>query len=221
MKDLTKVLMILFVALIYNQTNAQTFVIKGGCNLTSILREDNNAKYINNYKINTGFNFGLTASIPFNEFFSFESGLLLTTKGSNDELEKTNGFKFNKKLDTYYLDIPLLLKVYPNLGDKLKLYGTVGPYIGVGLFGKTNTTVVFLGNMETEVIEKVIEWGNDQIQHDLKRLDIGLTFGTGIDIDPFLVEISYDMGLSNISAYQDDGRTLKNRVFKISIGYKL
>ena len=71
-------------------------------------------------------------------------------------------------------------------------------------------------------------WGDDIIyldssdedNDDLKRLDMGLTFGGGVEINAIMLGISYDLGLANISSYQQDGATSKNKVLKFSVGYR-
>ena len=217
MKNLTKVLMILFLALFCYQTNAQTFGIKGGLNLANMLEKDDDDTYSNDYSMNPGFHLGLTVDVPLNDFLSFEPGLLLTTKGMKYE-DDIMGFDVKAKANLYYLDVPLTLKASHDLGGGLKMFGAVGPYVGLGLSGKVKVTAEYQGEKETE--EEDVEWGNDEDEDDFKRLDMGLTFGAGVEINSILVGISYDLGLSNISAYQDDGTTSKNRVLKFSVGYR-
>jgi len=217
MKNLTKVLMILFVVLFCYQTNAQTFGIKGGLNLANMLEKDDDDTYSNDYSMNPGFHLGFTVDVPFNDFLSFEPGLLLTTKGMKYE-DEIMGVDIKAKANLYYLDIPLTIKASHDLGGGLKMFGAVGPYVGLGLSGKVKATAEYQGEKETE--EEDVEWGSDEDEDDLKRLDMGLTFGAGVEINSILVGISYDLGLSNISAYQDYGTTSKNRVLKFSVGYR-
>jgi hypothetical protein len=54
-----------------------------------------------------------------------------------------------------------------------------------------------------------------------RRFDSGLTFGGGVEIKSFLIGISYDLGLYNISPYSYNGFKMNNRVLKLSIGYRL
>ena len=217
MKSLTKVLMIFLISLVCYQTNAQTFGIKGGLNLANMLEKDDDETYSNDYSMNPGFHIGLTVDVPFNDFLSFEPGLLLTTKGMKYE-DEIMGADVTAKANLYYLDIPLAIKASHDLGDGLKMYGAVGPYVGLGLSGKVKATVEYQGDKETE--EEDVEWGSDEDEDYLKRLDLGLTFGGGVEINSILIGISYDLGLSNISAYQDYGTTSKNRVLKFSVGYR-
>ena len=73
--------MIVFISLFCMQSNAQTFGLKGGLNLSNMLDMDDDDTYSNDYKMKPGFHFGVTMDLPFNDFLLFESGILLTTKG--------------------------------------------------------------------------------------------------------------------------------------------
>lgn len=216
MKNLTKVLMILFITLVCCQAYGQGFAIKGGLNLANMLEKDDDDTYSNDYTMNPGFHLGFTAELPLNSFLSFEPGLVFTTKGMKYE-DEVMELDILAKANLYYLDIPLAVKASHDLGGGIRMYGAVGPYVGLGLSGKVKATVEYQGEEETD--EEDIEWGSDEDEDDLKRLDMGLTFGAGVEINSVLIGISYDLGLSNISAYQDYGTTSKNRVLKFSVGY--
>lgn len=209
--------MIFSISIICFQANAQTLGIKGGFNLANMHEKDDDETYSDDYTMNPGFHAGLFAEFPINEFLSFEPGLLLTTKGMKYE-DDILGINVKAKVNLYYLDIPLALKASHDIGGNAKIFGAVGPYVGIGLSGKVKATAEFMGEEETEVED--IEWGSDEDEDDLRRLDYGLTFGAGVEVNPVLFGISYDLGLANISSYQDFGTSTKNRVLKFSVGYK-
>jgi opacity protein-like surface antigen len=217
MKNLTKISIIVLISLFSLNGNAQTFGLKAGLSLSNMLDKDDDETYSKDYKMNPGFHLGATVEVPLNEFLSFESGLLFTTKGTKYE-EEIMGADLKAKVNLSYLDIPLTLKAFHDLGGGLKMYGAVGPYVGVGIGGKVKGTIEYQG--ETETNEEEIKWGGDEDEDDLKRLDMGLTFGGGVEINLITLGISYDLGLSNISSYQDYGSTSKNRVLKFSVGYR-
>ncbi|NLO51930.1 MAG: PorT family protein [Bacteroidales bacterium] len=217
MKYLSRVLMILFIVFSGYQINAQTVGIKGGLNLSNMLEKDDDETFSDDYKMNPGFHIGLSVDIPFNKSLSLEPGLLLTTKGMKYE-DDYLGVDISAKAILYYLELPLTIKASQDLGGGSKIFGAVGPYVGLGLSGKVMATAEYQGQEETE--EEKVKWGNDKDKDDLKRLDMGLTFGAGVEISSILIGISYDLGLSNNSPYQDNGATSKNRVLKFSIGYR-
>lgn len=209
--------MIFFVTLFCYQANAQTFGVKGGLSLSTMLEKDDDETYSNDYSMKPGFHVGFIVDVPLNEFLSFEPGMIITTKGMKYE-DKIMGVDISAKANLYYLDIPLALKASHDLGGGLKMFGAVGPYVGFGISGNVEAMAEYMGEEETE--ETDIKWGNDEYDDHFKRLDMGLTFGGGVEINAVLLGISYDLGLANISSYQDDGTTSKNRVLKFSIGYK-
>ncbi|MBW1613263.1 MAG: PorT family protein [Deltaproteobacteria bacterium] len=216
MKKIAKILLVLVASLLYLQSSAQTFGLKAGLNMATMFEEDDYDTYSNDYSMNPGFHLGLTVGVPFNDFLSFESGLLLETKGMKYE-DNILDVDVVVKANLFYLDIPLTLRATTNLESGLKLYGAVGPYVGIGLSGKLKAKAEYQGETETE--EEDINWGNDEDMDDLKRIDMGLTFGGGIEINAITLGISYDLGLSNISSYQDEGTTSQNRVLRFSVGY--
>ena len=211
MKIFTKISMIALISLFCLQSNAQTFGLKAGLNLSNILDKDNDGTYNNNLNMNPGFHVEAIVDMPFNKFLSFESGLLFTTKGY--KLEDDEIFKIKAESKLYYLDIPLTIKASHDLWKGLKMFGTAGPYVGVGLSGKTK---VYFEDLKID--DHNINWGSSD-EDNLKRLEWGLTFGGGVEISSIIIGISYDLGLSNISANQDNGTKAKNKVLKFSVGY--
>ena len=220
MKKATTFLLITVLSLSCFHSYAQTFGLKGGLNLANIMAKDDDETYSDDYKMNIGFHFGPTVEVPIDDIMSFETGLLLSTKGYKyDEKETYMGdtYKYEEKLNALYIDIPLTCKATVDL-DGIKAYGAFGPYIGVGVTGKGKYE--YTENGETEKEEEDIEWGSDENEDDLKRLDYGLTLGAGVEVNNILIGLSYDYGLANISAYTDEGTKVKNRILRFSIGYK-
>ncbi len=227
MKNYTEILIFLLISLLSIKANAQTFGFKAGLNLSNMLDKDDDETYSDDYKMNPGFHIAGTVDIPIHHHFStvlsFESGLLFTTRGFR--IEEVQNFIVNEmglsmkiKVNLYYIDIPLTVKASLPLSEGLKIFGAVGPYVGIGLSGKVIATVEYQGDEETD--EEAVKWGSDEDSDDLKRLDYGLTFGGGVEINALMLGISYDLGLANIATYQEDGNTTKNRVLKFSVGYR-
>ena len=74
---------------------------------------------------------------------------------------------------------------------------------------------------DTDKSEEDIEWGSDENDDHLKRLDLGLIIGAGVVVHSIEIGLSYSLGLANISASTDEGGKIHNRVFSITAGYKL
>ncbi len=222
MKNLTKAITLLLTSLFFYQTNAQTFAIKGGLSASNINIKYNGTDYSDYYNMKPGFHLGVTADFTLNTSLSVEHGYILTTKGSR-LINNTAVYSYNSTIDFYYLDIPLNLKISHSLNEKLKVFGTIGPYLSIGLSGKTKFKEQYFGETELEESsgEHTIEWGFNKEWDDLKRPEIGGSIGAGFEINSILFGVSYDLGLSNSLPGNDNYKTQKNRVLKVSVGYRL
>ena len=89
MKNVIKLLIFVLVVSMTTGAFAQNFGLKGGLNLSNILAKDDNTTYSDDFKMNPGFHIGATAEFPFSDMFSFETGLLLSTKGYKISEEET------------------------------------------------------------------------------------------------------------------------------------
>ena len=200
---------------------SQTFGLKAGLNLSSM-----NIKYSisddKNLKINPGFHFGPTLEIPINDLISFESGLLLSTKGFKIKREQEYLNKYIKqkaKLNLFCLDIPITAKITVDAGNQ-KIYGVFGPYFSAGLNGNYNSDLDVEGNREIHDLD--VKFGSNKEEGDLKRFDYGLTAGAGIIFNSFQIGINYSLGLAdvNIFKYSNNATKATNSVIGISAGYK-
>lgn len=216
MKKIMRIFVVITISLICLPSYGQTFGLKGGFNLANMLAKDDDYDSSDELKMNPGFHAGATMDFPLTDLLSLETGLLFTTKGMKLD-EEFLGMKVTANTNLFYLDVPVTLKAKYNLGS-VKIYGAIGPYVGMGLFGNVKGTVEYQGEKETDTED--IRRGSDENEDDLKRLDTGLTFGGGFEVGVIQIGISYDMGLSNISAYTENGATIKNKVLKFSLGYR-
>ena len=115
------------------------------------------------------------------------------------------------------MDIPVTAKTSFDLGNT-KIYGVFGPYLGIGLSGKTKLELEYDGEVVSK--EEDVRWGSDE-EADLKKMDFGLTVVAGIELNSFQMGLTYSLGLANISPYSENGYKISNRVLGISIGYKI
>ncbi|MEI6059137.1 MAG: porin family protein [Bacteroidota bacterium] len=200
---------------------AQTFGIKAGFNLSTMLSKDNDRTYRDIFKLNPGFHVGATAEVTLNKTFSFEPALLLTTKGYryNQRLTLDDGTTVAQKDNTtlYYIDIPLNVKATFKLGNT-KPYIFSGPYLGFGIAGNSKQEATYLGH--TYKSNTKINWGSGD-SPSYKRMDFGLNIGAGVAIKALAFGVSCSIGAANITNNTDKGHKTKNRGIGISIGYRL
>jgi hypothetical protein len=210
MKKIAKLLAVVALCGMSSELYAQEYGIKAGLNLSNIYSTLNGNVVSDNYEMNTGFHIGLTAEYPIAKSISFETGLMLSTKGYS--VKEDGYFSIASTTNLYYLDIPLTAKAAYKIGG-IKIFANVGPYVGVGLSGKVSSEGNLLGISGST--ESDVEWGEDG---DYERLDYGLTFGAGVGFGKFTVGASYELGLADIapSSYVETN----NRVTSVSLGYK-
>jgi hypothetical protein len=116
-----------------------------------------------------------------------------------------------------YLEVPFTARARFTAG-RIKMFGALGPYIGMGLSGKYKYDYAYMGRMVSA--EEPIEWGSDKENDFLKRFDYGLTTAAGVEIKSLCFELTYGLGLANISTNTDGGHKMNNRVLGLSAGFK-
>lgn len=201
------------VALLYsNGVAAQANVwLGGGINFSKMRKVYANKPFSQEDNAQTGFNLAFTLAQPLSEKLNITSSASYDTKGYvtkiNDDNNTTEDFK------THYLNFyPSSLQYYYTLSTQAQLYGTTGPYLGLGLFGKKE----FYD--DDGFIKEDFDWG----KLELERFDIGWTFGLGYEYRQILqCDLSYDMGLKNITENSNTYLKLRNHTLKLSLKVSL
>lgn len=183
----------------------------GGVNFSKMRKVYANEAFSTEDTPRTGFNLGLSFAQSINENMGIETSVIYDTKGyvtkMDDALNTTLRFK------THYLDIyPVSLQYYVPYSDKSRFYGELGPYLGVGLFGKQSQ------RDDNGYNEEDIDWG----ALELERFDFGLNLGVGYELNKALqCELSYDLGLKNITDNTNEYTKIRNNTIKLSIKVSL
>lgn len=160
-----------------------------------------NMTKIDESKAFPGFTLGVGMDYGFNENWSLQSGLMISSKG----------FKFKEgdwkdKYRPIYLDIPILAAYKFNISDNTKFVINAGPYLAIGLGGK---------NKETD--EEDIKLF-DKDGYDWKRFDLGIQYGIGLELsDRYLINLT---GQNGFISPVDGGDDPKNMTFSIGVGYR-
>ena len=161
-----------------------------------------------------GFHAGVKAELGLSQEASgayMDFAALLTLKGAKIDGGSIATVKFNP----YYLEIPVHVGYKYAVNENFALFGSVGPYLAVGLFGKAKLKV-------DGDIADIAELGDNSMSEDifgddgLKRFDFGLGLKAGVEFSKkYQIAISYDFGLVEVA--KDLG--MKNRNLMISLGY--
>jgi len=214
MKNLIKLVCIVLVLTMVTDSYAQKIGIKAGLNLSNMHMKDDDGTYSDDFKMQPGYHVGVTAEFGTGALV-FQPGLLLSTKGFRLS-ENVDSYGYEGKMNLLYLDIPLLLKTYYAI-QTVRIFGMIGPYMGMGLSGKAKYETTFSGQTETD--EEKVSFGSDAENDDFKPLDYGIIIGAGLELHALQMSINYAMGIANISAYTDGGAATNNRVISISVAY--
>jgi len=180
---------------------------------------------------------GLKLNMPLNNDMVLETGVGLSMRGTGINLSKTFTDKANVsdgyiRSTLFYVDVPLLLKVYAGSFHLL-----TGPYLGVNLGGKKryDYTIDYLNPNEqdkeasgTEQIGVASTYPTKDDQKTyFKPIDYGLVFGFGFELNKIDLRLSYYYGLVNInlpnpkSNEPQDNYRITNKMVSLTVLYKL
>ena len=163
---------------------------KVGMNISNFTGDfDMNAKV--GFKIGGGMEYG------FNEIWSLQPSLFVSSKGAKkDELS----------VNAVYLELPVMAAARFKVADNTNIVLSAGPYFACGIAGKTKFD---LGN-DTE--RKVDTFGDDA----LKRFDAGLGVGVALEFGRIIAGLDGQFGLVDVEKVGNP----KNMNFSIIVGYK-
>ena len=204
------------------------FYVQGGLNLANITKTKDGQTEKNN--LLPSFNAGFMGRFGLSDVFDLESGLLLTGKGSKAETFFSDNNYIKTRFNPIYLEVPLnaVIKFPLEAKSKSNIFINAGPYIAVGVFGKSKTDQKF--GAITSSSGSDIKFSNDDPftseQDDanynkLKRFDYGINLGGGIDFGKFILKANYGLGLAKINSTQTDNSVddrNKFRTFSVSAG---
>jgi hypothetical protein len=202
------------------KTNAQLkFGPKISFGLASMSsKSDEDYMEIENKKPKLGFELGGVVDYSLFKGVSLEGGLLFAFKGVNQK-DKHGDDWIKVHTNLFYIIIPITGKYTYDLG-KIKVYGQLGPHFGIGLAGNVKMSSKIDDDRDSD--SDAIEWGTDEEDDDLRRMDVGLTFGLGaILFDKLQAGITLEPGLANISSYRDDDTKVHNFFFGLTAVYFL
>ena len=165
-----------------------------------------------NYNSEIGYHAGVKGEYLFQEEkgFYLDFGISLSKKGWESDwyydAETSKSAKW--KSDAHYLNIPIHVGYKIPVGDKISLFASVGPYFGIGLFGKYKAVT---DKSETTLAKNVFD-------DYMNRFDWGIGGKIGVECMRHIqISIGYDWGLKKIR--HDKLNDSKNRNFNASVTY--
>ena len=150
-----------------------------------------------------GYHFGVQAEYFLKNNIYFSSSLLFIQKGSKiDTTMPEDNTPLTIKKRNHYLEIPIHVGYKWNMSQNFALLGSVGPYIGVGLFGKQK------GSQGTTV--------NLYKHEGDKRFEMGFSSNINIQIyEHYRFGVGYHHAFTNAQKWTGD----ENRNITFSLSY--
>jgi len=173
--------------------------IKGGANFANLVGTDIDS----NWKTKIGPAAGGFVSFQISWLLAIQTEVLYSQKGSMWKGDPDLTLKANLT----FVDIPLLVKFFLPVSAQSALRPNVfvGPYAAV--------------NVSAKMKEETAEGGDETDIEDLKKTDLGLVVGGGIDFavgkGKILLDVRYSFGFSSFSTIEN----FKNKVFTVLAGY--
>lgn len=158
---------------------------------------------------------GVVADIPIATHFSVQPAILYSAKGYSLNLEEVlqGGVlverKAQIKLKLNYLEIPVLALYKTELGEGVKFFGGLGPYVGIGING-SNTS-----NWEGYEEKPITFDKNDLSSLNYERFDYGLSAVVGLEFRNIMLGVNYNYGLRQVPIPSK----LQNHTLGLTAGY--
>ena len=178
---------ILFATLLSIGVFAQAqFGATAGLNMTNVSGDDMDGD------MKIGMHVGVSAAFELSDAMTLNTGVLYTTKGTQDEDE---GVKMSANLS--YLEIPVNLSF--SISDKMSLMA--GPYIGL------------LMGAEIELSGAGSLDGTADIKDDTRSMDFGINVGAGFAVTEVIsINAGYEMGLATLDP-DGDGDSKNSNIY--------
>lgn len=206
-----KFLPLFLVALVATATvSAQglRYGITGAMNVANYAMEVEGISFNPDSRIGFRAGFRMEMDAPFiYDGFYFDAEALLSAKGA--KFDSSSGEDAASVISRpYYLEIPIHIGYRYMFGQgNVGIFGSFGPYFGVGLFGTNKVTVAG------------VESKPDAFSSDgLNRFDFGLGLRAGVAMfEHYRIYVGYDWGLIDVA--KSGGNKINNRNFYVGASY--
>jgi len=210
---------------------AQSAQIRAGINLANVSVNDNGrvdkANQLTSFQVGVIGDFTLVPKV-----LSLQPGILYTGKGSKVEkgTQGSNAY-YKQTFNPQYIEIPANLVFKAPIGLTSKFFVGTGPYLGIGVGGKTTTDkTVFAVSSHTE---RSITFSNDDPttfnQEEgtglgvIRRFDYGVNGTAGFETKSLVLGVNYGLGLAKLQSGTNNNtdNNNKNRVLSLTLGFKI
>ena len=161
----------------------------------------------NDKNMKPGFHIGVGADLGITPNVAIQTGLFYSTKGAKYTFQNAE-----LNVNANYLQLPVHIAYKLDVTPGTKVVFHAGPYVAYGIGGKRKIESGFtdlFGQPEVNTFDK--DFG-------FKPFDAGVGLGVGAEFGAILVDLGWDMGLTNISRF--DKGNVKTQNAYVSVGYK-
>ncbi len=157
---------------------------------------------VNNLKMKIGFTGGAELGFQFHEMFALTAGALYTMQGA-----RFSNSDQKYMINMNYLNVPVMLNIYPVPGIGIK----AGAQFGFLMTAKQ---------------------GGENIKDFFKKSDLSIPVGLSYEFDDAVIELRYNIGLTNILKSEIDDEysvfygaktdsKIRNSVIMLTFGYRI
>jgi Outer membrane protein beta-barrel domain len=143
---------------------------------------------------------GVFVTLPLNDLVAFQPEALYVVKGATLVVSPRSKLTF----DARYLEMPLFFRFGRS---SRRLYFLAGPSVGFRLAAEAR-----------EVVDGVTE--TRDFSDQIKRVDVGVSFGAGATFGRFLVEGRWTEGLRDAESGDRFGTDVRHRVVAVLAGFR-
>ena len=184
------------------------FGVKGGLSLAYLAYKP--APIYNPFGNKAGAVGGISLNLGLASSFSLQPEILYVQKGTKWS-ETLEGEEFTGKYELDSVEVPLLLNFsFPIAGSSFVPSVYAGPYAGFNTRAKVKVT-------------EAGESYSEDFKDEVKDTEFGLTFGIGlgkkIGHGKIVLDVRYDLGLTNIAEGMAEGESVKNKTWLFMLGY--
>jgi len=154
---------------------------------------------------------GISLNVNIASFLSLQPEVLYVQKGTKGTIEIEAGENANLKLEADYVEIPVLLNFsLAKAGSSFVPSILAGPYFAWNARAKIKSS--YGGESYSE-----------DFKDSIKDTDFGLAFGVGLGLKvgsgKIVLDVRYDLGLTNAAEGMAEGESVKNKAWLFMLGY--
>ena len=192
------------------------FGVKGGLSIVDFKQSGNSVgNQISDVNFRVSYHVGGFVQYSISDKIDMQSGVFFSSQGGSRSVEFIEDFN-SSDISTdrtnfvyNYLNVPLLVKYNLSKSWSVK----TGPQLGFLLSADVKNQYVFIDGIQFNF--------DSNVKDDASLIDVSWSLEAGYEFESgLLVDVTYNLGLSNTIDAENSDFKRENRVFQLSLGYK-